>query len=130
MELFDNLQKLEEMARLGFIKDKQGKKNEYEVYLYTNDPGKIAHFHMRDVETNGQKFNTYIEIEKAEYFHHEGKEDVLNSIQKQNLINFLNEKNSKFFDLTNYQVMIKFWNINNSDVEIDEETEIPNYSQM
>ena len=38
---------LAEMARIGFI----GKKGELEVYIRTNDPGNIPHFHVRDTST-------------------------------------------------------------------------------
>ena len=48
MDLFNNLcqlSKLEEMATIGRTSDN------YEIVVFTNDPGKIPHFHYRDAGT-------------------------------------------------------------------------------
>lgn len=50
---------LAEMARIGFI----GKKGELEVYIRTNDPGNIPHFHVRDTSTMGTEFETCVRIQ-------------------------------------------------------------------
>ncbi len=70
------------MARVGFTPDR------YEVYVNTNDGGKIPHFHYRDAN-DWNKFHTYIKIDKPEYFAHEGKEDKLNARQLRSLYRFL-----------------------------------------
>lgn len=111
-----------EMARVGFIGD------EYEVFIHTNDPGHIPHFHMWDKATRGQNFHTCIRIDKPEYFHHTGKEDKLNSNTKKALINFLKSSPLKFgyFD-TNWNIVIYMWNMNNSEVEIPKDMPMPDY---
>ena len=114
---------LYEMARVGMI-------DEYEVYIHTDDPGKIPHFHIWDYSTRGQNFHTCVRIDKPEYFHHTGKEDVLNSKMRKELVKFLTSKSkNKRFD-TNWEYLISMWNDNNSDIQIDEEQEIPNYLML
>lgn len=114
---------LYEMARVGMM-------NEYEVYVHTDDPGRVPHFHIWDYSTRGQKFHTCIRIDKPEYFHHTGKEDLLNSKMKKELIKFLNSKSrNRRFD-TNWEYLISMWNDNNSDEEIDENQPIPDYSKL
>ena len=66
---------LTEMARIGFTDDM------YEIYINTDDPGNIPHFHYRKAN-KWSEFHTCIKIASAEYFHHTGKEDVLNSKQR------------------------------------------------
>ena len=120
-------QNIEGMARIGFTPDN------YEVYVNTDDGGKIPHFHYR-LKTNRNKFHTCIKIEKPEYFHHTGKESVLNSKQIRSLIRFLKspvalpQYAEKFS--ANFELIIFLWNINNSDVIVDLETKIPDYYQL
>ena len=110
-----------EMARVGFVDDK------YEVYVHTDDPGNIPHFHMWDAETRGQKFHTCIKIESPEYFHHTGKEDVLNNRLKKDLIKFLNGKSKNNRFSTNWEYLLSMWNDNNSKRNVPEDIPIPNY---
>ena len=116
-------QDLSEMARLGYF-------DSYEIFVFTNDSGKIPHFHVRDKETMGQKFHTYIRIDKAEYFHHTGKEDILNKKERKELVNFLRSNYRNRENETNWNHLIDLWNDNNSDVEINEDLEIPDYINM
>ena len=112
-----------EMSRIGFM-------DEYEIYVHTDDPGNIPHFHIWDRTTRGKEFHTCIRIDKAEYFHHTGKEDILNSKDRKDLVKFLqsNPKNKRFN--TNWEVVIDMWNFNNSDKEIDEDQPMPDYTQL
>lgn len=120
-------QNIEGMARIGFTPDN------YEVYVNTDDGGKIPHLHYR-LKTDWNKFHTCIQIEKPEYFHHTGKESVLNSKQIRSLIRFLkspvalSQYAEKFS--SNFELIIFLWNINNSDVIVDPETKIPDYYQL
>lgn len=116
---------LTEMARVGFTSD-----NVFEVYVHTDDSGKIPHFHVWDAETKGDKFHTCIRIDSPAYFHHTGKEGVLNSKEKKNLVQFLKSscKNKKFD--TNWELLVFMWNLNNSDVEIDSMQEMPDYLKL
>ena len=80
MELTDKM--LMEMASIGDLD------NKLTIIIRMNDPGNIPHFHIVDKQTLGNKFHTCIKIETAEYFHHTGKEDVLNSKQRKLLVNY------------------------------------------
>lgn len=122
-----SLQNIEAMARIGFTSDR------YEVYVNTNDSGKIPHFHYRDAN-DWNKFHTCIRIDCPEYFHHEGKSDVLNSKQKRALQRFMKSKVSlnrykdKFSN--NWELICFMWDINNSDIQIDESIQQPNYVEL
>lgn len=122
-----SLQNIEAMARVGFTSDR------YEVYVNTNDGGKIPHFHYRDAN-DWSKFHTCIRIDRPEYFHHEGKSDVLNSKQKRALQKFMKSKVSlnrykdKFSN--NWELICFMWDINNSDIQIDDTTQQPNYINL
>ena len=54
------------------------------------------------------------------------KEDVLNNKMKKDLMKFLNTFNDKW-NMTNWQRLLMEWNDNNSSVEVDEDSQIPNY---
>lgn len=122
-----SLQNIEAMARVGFTSDR------YEVYVNTNDGGKIPHFHYRDAN-DWSKFHTCIRIDRPEYFHHEGRSDVLNSKQKKALQKFMKSKVSldrykdKFSN--NWELICFMWDINNSDIQIDDNTQQPNYINL
>lgn len=116
-----NYQDLLEMARVGFTND------QYEIYVNTDDSGKIPHFHYRK-KNEWDKFHTCIKIEKAEYFLHGGKNDKLNSRQKKELIVFLNKKTNR--NMRNWDHIVDMWNMNNSDVLVDESTKMPNYNNL
>lgn len=122
-----SFQNIEAMARVGFTSDK------YEVYVNTNDGGKIPHFHYRDAN-DWSKFHTCIRIDCPEYFHHEDKSDVLNSKQRKELQKFMKSKVSldrykdKFSN--NWELICFMWDINNSDIQIDDNTQQPNYINL
>lgn len=111
-----------EMAKVGELD------NKLVVYIRSNDPGNIPHFHIVDKSTLGDKFHTCIKIEVAEYFHHTGKEDTLNSKERKQLVDFLN-KNDKWGD--NYwKIVIQEWNRNNSDYDINPNLSMPDYTKL
>lgn len=112
-----------EMARVGITEDN------YEIYINTNDAGKIPHFHYRK-ENDWKAFHTCIQIEKAEYFHHGTKQDVLNSKQKKELVKFLNTKPKSKRYANNWELLVEMWNLNNSDVELNEDIEMPDYRNL
>lgn len=125
--LRSSLQNIEAMARVGYTSDR------YEIYVNTNDGGKIPHFHYRDA-SDWSKFHTCIRIDRPEYFHHEGKSDVLNSKQKRALQKFMKSKVSlnrykdKFSN--NWELICFMWDINNSDIQIEDTTQQPNYMNL
>ena len=114
---------LMEMARVGFF-------DEYEIYIHTDDPGNIPHFHIWDAETKGNKYHTCIRIDKPEYFHHTGKEDTLNSKDKKDLVKFLNSKPKNKRYNTNWEYLVSMWNDNNSKINVDEDIEMPDYTKL
>lgn len=130
MNLFENLQifndkELIEFATLGKTADN------YCIIVYTNDGGKIPHFHYFDDETRGKKFHTCIKLETAEYFHHGGKNDILNSKQRKELVTFLNSPHHRYKEETNWQHLVYLWNDeNNSDVNVKEDIQMPDYYQL
>lgn len=115
---------LEEMARIGFI-------DNLEVLIWTDDPGNIPHFHIRDISTKGEKFHCCVRIDRPEYFKHTGKEDSLNSKQKKNLINFLNST-SKLggIEIKNWDKVVMYWNDNNSNLILPDDLEMPDYNLL
>ena len=113
---------LTEMARIGFTDDG------FEVYINTDDGGNIPHFHYRTKGT--WEFHSCIKLEKAEYFEHEGKEGRLNTKQRKQLVKFLKSSNkSSKFD-SNWERLIADWNANNSDTEVNENLQMPNYLDL
>ena len=119
-EDFDTV--LSEMSRIGFI-------GNYEIFIRTDDPGKYPHFHIWDRETRGQKFHTCVRLDDAKYFHHTGKEGVLNSKERKSLVAFLKLKH-KYLEISNWMYLINEWNNNNSDVELDMNLLMPDYLNL
>lgn len=127
LEKYVDQYQIDEMARIGFLT--KTTPCQYEIYVVTDDPGKIPHFHIRDYKKGGRsrnEFHTCIDLTQAKYFHHPGKQDELNRKQLKELVDFLMSK-YKGRDETNWQHIIDVWNDNNSDVELDIHSKIPNY---
>ena len=111
-----------EMAKVGPLND------ELVIYIWTNDGGNIPHFHIVDKATMGNEFHTCIKIMSAEYFHHTGKEDVLNSKQKKTLMKFFT-MSDKWGD--NYwDIVLQEWNRNSSKIEVDRNLPTPDYTKL
>lgn len=111
-----------EMASIGDID------NKLTIIIRMNDPGNIPHFHIVDKVTLGDKFHTCVKIEIPEYFHHTGKEDVLNSKQRKLLVAYLSSEIKKGLSAWEYLVMT--WNMNNSKMNIDTNTPMPDYNNI
>ena len=116
---WDNM--LLEMAQIGTF-------NKYTIIVWTNDSGNIPHFHIVDSSTRGEEFHTCIKIEKPEYFHHSGKEGVLNSKQRKSLVDFL--KNTFDEDTSNWEYLIMTWNANNSNKKLSKKMPMPDYTNI
>lgn len=121
---------LTEMATVGNF-------GKLQAFVRTNDAGKIPHFHIWDATSRGtdkkKGFHTCVRIDKCEYFLHEGKMDTIDDKDdREALVDFLKSKskNKRFSEFTNWQVLVALWNMNNSDVEIDEDIEMPNYMNL
>ena len=111
-----------EMASIGDID------SQLTIIIRMNDPGNIPHFHIVDKQTLGSKFHTCVKIEYAEYFHHTGKEDVLNTKQRKSLVNYLSAINKR--GLSNWEYLVTTWNYNNSGMNIDEDIPMPDYTKL
>ena len=131
MSIWDDLEKidlqesqnLEEMSRVGFV-------DTYEIYVNTDDPGNIPHFHIRDSATRGNNFHTCIKICSNEYFHHTGKEDVLRKKDLKKLCKFLSDNSGDDEFKTNWNVLIFMWNRNNSKMKVDKTQPMPDYTNI
>lgn len=129
---YDELQGIEGMSRIGELPMRG---SSFEIYVNTDDPGKIPHFHIRD-KKDWTFFHTCIKIASPEYFHHDTKLDVLNSKEKKALDDFMHQpcKNRRYQDklanMTNWDLVCLLWDINNSDVEIDEGIQQPDYNLL
>ena len=119
---FNNEKMIMEMASIGDID------SQLTIIIRMNDPGNIPHFHIVDKTTLGSKFHTCVKIESAEYFHHTGKEDVLNTKQRKSLVNYLSATNKR--GLSNWEYLVTTWNYNNSNMNIDEELPMPDYTKL
>ena len=114
-----------EMARVGDMNPK------LEVYIRTDDGGNLPHFHIWDKNSRGEKFHTCVQIKEPTYFHHDGKEGVLNTSQRQELMAFLKSKptNTRRFS-TFWEAVVTFWNMNNSAMNVDEDQPMPDYTNI
>ena len=119
-------QDIEGMSRIGYS-------GHLEIYINTNDAGKIPHFHIRQKD-DWQSFHSCVRIDKPEYFLHAGKEDVLNAKQKRELQEFMSSPVtlSRYADkfTNNWELACFLWDINNSDVEIGLDVEQPDYTLL
>lgn len=113
-----------EMAQIGRFD-----KNKLTIYVRSDDPGNIPHFHIVDTQTLGAHFHTCVEIKTNRYFHHTGKEDVLSSKQRKELNSFLKSryKNKGF---SNWSWVLINWNGNNSDMLVNELQDQPDYTNI
>lgn len=126
---------LYEMASVGYFTTckKNGKQESPKFKVFVcGDEGEIPHMHIWDDDTDGRKIHTCICLNKIEYFHHTGKEDILTPKQKKYLVNFLKEeckKNKRY--KTNWEYALSMWNDNNTDkTQVDETSEVLDYTKL
>ena len=120
-----------EMARIGFIPI--GTTNTVEVYVHTNDAGKIPHFHIRKYGSNNQfEWETCVKYDSANYFVHGHYDDkipdrkIIKELDK--MLRTIDKKDRN--NRTYWQKAIDAWNDNNSDVELDLNLEQPDYTKL
>ena len=118
---------LREMAKIGSIGLEVGKTGNYEIWIYTNDPGNKPHFHVVNDQTG---FSSCILICECGYFKHEGKTDELNRRLKKSLVHFLETTRKR--GGTNWEFLCECWDANNSDMEIPDEVydNMPDYMNL
>ena len=128
-EIDDNM--LYEMASVGYFTTfkKNGKQESPKFKVFVcGDEGEIPHMHIWDDETNGKKMHTCVCLNKIEYFHHTGKEGVLNSKQRKSLVDFLNKPFDE--DTSNWEYLIMTWNANNSNKKLSKKMPMPDYTNI
>ena len=94
--------------------------------------GNEPHMHIWDDDTNGKQLHTCVCLTKIEYFHQNGKEDILTQDQKEQLVLFLKDecKKNKRYE-TNWEYALSMWNDNNTDkTQVDETSEILDYTKL
>ena len=120
---------LNEMARVGWVPTNTTKT--IEVYVRTDDEGKIPHFHVRKYgRNNDSEWDVPIKYESAEYFHHGYYTDIISTKVAKQLNAMLKENNPKDPGRTYWESAIVAWNSNNSDVELPITLEQPNYGTI
>ncbi len=124
-----------EMASIGYFNTfkKNGKPESPRFKVFVNgSEGNEPHMHIWDDDTNGEQIHTCVCLTKIEYFHHNGKEDILTKEQKEQLVLFLKDKCKKNRRYkTNWEYALSMWNDNNTDkTQVDETAEVLDYTKL
>lgn len=124
-----NLTDIMGMARIGWIPP--GNEKGIEVYVHTNDAGKIPHFHVRKYGKNNQfEWETCIRYDRADYFLHGRYKDILPRGIGAELDKMFRKKNPKRRGITYWESAVDDWNNNNSDIELPMDIEQPDYRNL
>ena len=126
----------EEIARIGYF----GENDEYEIYVKTDDEETTPHFHIRDAETKGERFETCVCFEANCYCLHGEYKDVLTPEQQALLKEYMESLSLyKLYFLPlirNYEWAAGIWNLNNEATRVSlkydsgDDVIIPDYSKM
>lgn len=122
------------MASVGYFsiaKNNKPKPPKFKVFVNGGD-GNVPHMHIWDDDTNGHQFHTCVCLKEIKYFHHDGKESVLDKKQKESLVEFLKSacvKNKRY--KTNWEYTLSMWNDNNTDKpQVDETSDVLDYTTL
>lgn len=126
----------ENIARIGYF----GKNDEYELYVETDDEETTPHFHIRDTETKGGKFETCVCLETNRYCLHGTYKDVLTPEHQAMLMDFMEglsrHKQHTLLLVCNYEWAANMWNLNNESTQVTlrysskNKVIIPDYGKM
>lgn len=103
-----------------------------EVYVHTDDPGKVPHFHVRKKGNGRFEWGVCIRYDSCDYFSHERYRGKLPS--KKNVKEL--DSMLRTIDIrdrgrrTFWEKCVDGWNDNNSDIELDLDIEQPDYSEL
>ena len=136
-EYFKVLYKCDEnIARIGYL----GDNDEYELFVETDDEETTPHFHIRDVETKGERFETCVCFGANRYCLHGTYKDVLTSEQQALLKEYMESlsryKLYSFPLMRNYEWAAEMWNLNNEATQVPlsydsgDDVIIPDYDKM
>jgi hypothetical protein len=117
-----------EMAQVGWYntknKNDRNSKNSIFIYVIEEHGRPIKHFHFyrgRDRDYGG-----CIMLEKSMYFNHGNHIDTLSNKEILWLVTFLNSTDEES-NLTNWQLILLFWNKENDTCKIKMDSKMPNY---
>ena len=126
----------ENIARIGYL----GDNDEYEIFVETDDEETTPHFHMRDTETQGERFETCVCFEANRYCLHGKHKDVLTPELQAQLWEYMGwisqYKLYKLPFIRNYEWAADMWNLNNEATQVTlrydsgDDVIIPDYSKM
>ena len=126
----------ENIARIGYF----GENDEYEIYVKTDDEETTPHFHIRDAETQGERFETCVCFEQNRYCLHGEYKDVLTPEQQALLKEYMESLSLyKLYTLPlmrNYEWAADMWNLNNKATQVSlrydsgDDVIIPDYEQL
>ena len=107
-------------------KAKIGELYTYQIFIYGNE-GPIPHFHFEGLDGT---INGAIRLDKPEYFKHTGSGNDKISISV--FIEWIKSPHWRMgkHGLTNYQLMLYYWNDSNPDYKINTDTPMPNYEEL
>lgn len=119
------------MTRVGWVPI--GTTKTIEVYVNTDDSGKVLHFHVRKYgKAHHFEWETCVKFESCDYFLHGKCKDKLPSRQVANELDAMlrqvnpTVRNSEIY----WQTAVDMWNLNNSDVPLDSDLEQPDYNKL
>ena len=129
-EVVNETEERTDMCRIGYVGDNEG----FEVYVRTDDMEQVPHFHVRDAATRGRKFETCVQLETNKYLLHGECKDTMNDSLRRALADFMASESKCIDGITNYEVTVMHWNLNNSDAaqithEDGQRLAIPNYRE-
>ena len=87
----------------------------YEVYVVTDDSGKIPHVHIRRTMEKEKVSEVCVRLDSPGYFHHGQSTAVLNAPESEAFTAFMNAKPEIGKYDTNYELAVDMWNLNNAD---------------
>ena len=136
-EYFNILYKYNEnIARIGFF----GDNDEFELFVETDDEETTPHFHIRDSETQGERFETCVCFETNRYCLHGTYKDILTPEQQALLKEYMESLSLyKLYTLPlvrNYEWAADMWNLNNEATQVSlkydsgDDVIIPDYEKM
>ncbi len=106
-----------------------GKYDSYYIYIYGNE-GPKPYFHIFTGNPSYPEWQSCICIASPEYFHHSGKEGMLNASQIKKMVSFLGMKNEDMPDKTNWEIVVFQWNQNNPQWKININAPMPDYNLL
>lgn len=113
---YNNIHKLEEMARVGTLKG-----FDFKVY---GGKRNIPHIHI-----DNKNKSVCIRLDIADYYIHGKSKDIFDAKERDILITFMNSQNEDL-DMINYKAMLILWNMNNPNYKVDPNMNMPNYKTI